>query len=122
RRRGPGPATRARFEEIGAVGQVEGHGRVLLHEDDGEAAARQLADGARDLAHHDGSEAERRLVEEQAAGPGHEPAPDGEHLLLAARERPAALLPPLAQPREELVDVLEVAGDGAAIPALLAPP
>src|SRR5215470_2083655 len=109
----------SRFEKVGAVGQLEGHGRVLLHEDDGEAAARQLADGARDLAHHDGSEAERRLVEEQAAGPGHEPAPDGEHLLLAARERAAALLPPLAQPREELVYVLEIAGDGAAIRALI---
>src|SRR5437867_4425295 len=101
----------ARLEEIDAVGQLEGHGGVLLDEDDGEAAARQLADGARDLAHDDGSEAERRLVEEEALGLGHEPAPDGEHLLLAARQGAAALLEALAEPGKQLVDTLEIAAD-----------
>src|SRR5438552_377665 len=109
----------AGLEEIGAVGQLESHGRVLLDEHDGEAAPRQLADDARDLAHDDGREPQRRLVEEQALGLRHEPAPDGQHLLLASRERAAALLDALAQPREELVDVFEVAVDVAAIRPLV---
>src|SRR5262245_65670972 len=49
-RRGAVQGDVARFEEIGAVGQLEGHGRVLLHEDNGEDAARQRADGGRDPA------------------------------------------------------------------------
>jgi len=109
----------AGLEEIRAVGQLEGHGGVLLDEHDGEAPARQLANGARDLAHDDGGEAERRLVEEQALGLGHEPAPDGQHLLLAARERAAALLEALAEPRKELVHVVEIPADVAPVPPLI---
>ena len=109
----------AGLEEISVVGQLEGHGCVLLDQHDGEAAPRQLADDARDLAHDDGRQAERRLVEEQTLGLGHEPAPDRQHLLLAARERAAALLHALAQPREELIDLFEVAADVAAIRPLV---
>src|SRR5437667_3880172 len=108
-----------RLEQIGAVGELEGHGGVLLHEHDGEPAARKLADGPRDLADHDGREPERRLVEQQGLGLGHEPAPDGQHLLLAAGERAAALVAALSQSGEELVDALEVAVDRAAVRPLV---
>src|SRR5215470_3086467 len=109
----------AGFEEIGAVGQLERHGRVLLDKDDGQALPGQLADSARDLAHDDGRESKRRLVEEQALGLRHEPAPDREHLLLAAGERPAALLEPLAEPWKNRADPLEVSADVAAVRPLV---
>ena len=57
-----------------------------------------------DLVDDDGREAERRLVEEQQAGSRHERAPDGQHLLLAAREAAGPLAGPVGQAREQLVD------------------
>ena len=55
-------------------------------------------------------EAERRLVEEEQARPAHQRAGDGEHLLLAARQRAAALVQALLQAREEGADALEILG------------
>src|SRR5690606_25403535 len=40
----------------------------------------------------------------------HERAADREHLLLAAAQRAGLLTPPLAQPREIVVDALEIRG------------
>src|SRR5713101_572408 len=114
-RRGAVERDVAGLEKIRAVGQLERHGGVLLDQHDGEPAACQLADDPRDLAHDDGREPERRFVEQQALGLCHEPAPDGQHLLLAARERAAPLLEALAQAREQLVDALEVPADLAAV-------
>src|SRR2546428_8303491 len=86
-----------RLEQVGAVGQLEGHGGVLLDEHDGEPAASQLANGPRDLADDDRRKPERGLVEQQGLGLRHEPAPYGQHLLLAAGERAPAPVAALSQ-------------------------
>src|SRR5437762_13567235 len=64
-----------------------------------------------EIVDHRRREAERRLIEEQELGPRHQPARDGEHLLLAAREQPGALVQPYAQAREAFKDRLNVAPD-----------
>ena len=51
-----------------------------------------------------GARPERRLVEHEQPRPGHERAPDGDHLLLAARQRAGELASALAQAREHRVD------------------
>ena len=45
-------------------------------------------------------EPERRFVEDEERRFGHQPAADGEHLLLATRQRARALRLPFGQPRE----------------------
>ena len=52
-----------------------------------------LVDGAEDLLHEQRGQAEGGLVEQQQPRPGHQRAGDGQHLLLAARERAGRLLP-----------------------------
>ena len=59
----------------------------------------------------DRREAQRRLVEEQHPRLGHQRPADGEHLLLAARQRAALLAGALAQPREQVEDALDVGLD-----------
>src|SRR5204863_1043103 len=49
-----------------------------------------------------------RLVEKKEPGPAHQRARDREHLLLAARERAAALVRPLLQAREEREHAREI--------------
>src|SRR6185437_10100594 len=48
-----------------------------------------------------------RLVHQQEARIAHQGAGDAQHLLLAARERIAAVDAPLGQRREEIIDALE---------------
>jgi hypothetical protein len=81
----------ADLEHGGAVGDLQGAGRVLLDQDDRRALAVDHLDGLADLLHHLRGEPERRLVEQQHLGFGHQGPPDGEHLLLAAGEQPALL-------------------------------
>src|SRR5439155_16573608 len=52
----------------------------------------------------------RRLVEQQEPGAGHQGPGDRQHLLLAAREAPAAPTGELSQLREEREDALERPG------------
>jgi hypothetical protein len=68
-----------------------------------------------------GDEPQRRLVEHEQLRTGHERPRDGEHLLLAARQRPAELLGALAQDGEALEHALEVLGVRAARPRTKAP-
>src|SRR4028119_2190346 len=54
------------FQQVGAVGEIEGEARVLLHQQD--AHALLLPDAAHDgedLLHDEGREAERGLVQQQ---------------------------------------------------------
>ncbi len=51
----------------------------------------EVADSGEDLAHDQRRKAKGGLVEEQEARPRHEGPCDGQHLLLAARKRAAAL-------------------------------
>ena len=48
-----------------------------------------------------GARPERRLVEQEQPRPAHQRPPDREHLLLAARQRPAGLAEPLLEQREQ---------------------
>ena len=79
--------------------RVEG---VLLDEEHGQALARvELGDDLEDLLDDERREPERGLVEQQQLRPAHQRARDGEHLLLAARQRAAALVQALLEARED---------------------
>ena len=68
---------------------VEG---VLFHQEHGEAfGAVQFLDRLEDELDDEGREAQRRLVEQEQARTRHQGAGDCQHLLLAARQRTAAL-------------------------------
>ena len=67
-----------------------------------------------ELGDDEGGEPLGRLVEHQEARVLEEGARDGEHLLLAARELPAPVAPPLGEPREHVVHPLH--GPRAAAP------
>ena len=71
----------------------------------------ELADRVEDLPHDQRRKAERGLVEQQQARARHQGARDREHLLLAARQRAAALVQPLLQAREQREDALEIGGE-----------
>ena len=90
-----------------AVGKRRGEAEVLFDEQNGEALALDLGDGAPDLLDDDRSEAFGGLVEHQEARAGAQDAGDGQHLLLAARQLAAAAREPLAQVGEERIDPLD---------------
>ena len=60
-------------------------------------------------------EAERQLVDHQQLRPRQQAARDGEHLLLAARQRAGLLVDPLAQAREHAEHLVDVGRDPARI-------
>ena len=62
---------------------------VLFDQQHSRPALVNLRDDAEHRLHDDRGEAERGLVEQQQAGLGHQAARDRDHLLLAARKRPA---------------------------------
>ena len=103
---------------IGAVGDVEGRGHVLLDQQDGLAALLQPQDQLEDAVDHLGRQAERGLVEQHQPGLGHQRAGDGELLLLPARERARGLVAPLGQDGKQLEDLGPVAGQGRRIAPL----
>ncbi len=74
----------------------------LLDDDDGGAAAVDVADGVDELADDRGGEAERELVDAEQARAGGERHRQREHLLLAAAQLAGADRQPVAQPGEEL--------------------
>ena len=80
-------------------------------------AALSSREHAVDLLHQDRREPHRRLVEQQRARAAHQRARHGQHLLLAARERAAGLLEPLAQAREDVEHAVEVARDTGLVAA-----
>ena len=88
--------------DVAAVRELERVEGVLLDQEHGEPVLRvELADGVEDLPHDQRREAERRLVEQQQPRPRHQRAGDRQHLLLAARQRAAALVQALLQAREQ---------------------
>src|SRR6266567_913713 len=98
------------------MGELEGMKRVLLDQEDGELLLDvEGADDLENLPGDERGEPERRLVEQQEARPAHERARDRQHLLLAARERAAALVEPLAQPRKQDEDAVEIGVEIAAL-------
>src|SRR6266581_5454935 len=97
----------ALFHDVHAVTDLERQRHVLLHEEDGHALAVEHADDLVDLPHHARHQPFGRLVEEDDLRLEHHGPRDGEHLLLAARQRAARLVPPLAEHGKVHVDLLE---------------
>src|SRR5215468_8521263 len=96
------PAHAAALEDVVAVCEPGEHLEVLVHQQDRLAAALELAQHLPDLAADDRGEPLGCLVEDQQLRVGHERARDRQHLLLAARELTAHLVPALADPGEKL--------------------
>jgi hypothetical protein len=69
----------------------------------------ELLDHLEDLLDHDRREPERELVEQQDPRLEQQALGDGQHLLLAAGERPGGLVEPLAQPGEQLEHLVDAA-------------
>src|SRR6266542_4139247 len=79
----------------------------LLHHQHRGAAPVDLAQDPLHLFHDHRSEPFGGLVNQEHLRVAHEGAPDRQHLLLPARQRPRALPLALAKTREELIDALE---------------
>ena len=95
------------------VGDRRRHADVLLDDEHGDVA--RLAEPHQHLFHlgdDDRGQALRRLVHNEETGVEQQSARNREHLLLAARELPAAVVLALGEPRKRLVDALD--GPGAA--------
>ena len=94
-------------KHVGPRAVFQRQARVLLDQEDRRSGLGDLRDGGENVLHEARRDAERRLVEKEHRGTCHERAADGEHLLLAARQRASFLAHALTEPREELHDVLD---------------
>src|SRR5437870_13585149 len=97
----------ALLHDVAAIADAEGHARVLLDEQDGDAEPHQLADHVPDVADERGSEPLGGLVHQDEPRARHHHAGDGEHPLLAAGHRLRGLVDALAQAGEMSEDLLE---------------
>src|SRR6266705_3208143 len=87
--------------------------RVLLDQHDRKRIlADQALQGLEQDLDDDGSEPLERLVHEEQRRVAHQRPPDGEHLLLAARDLVAPVLATLGELRKEIVDALEGPASG----------
>src|SRR3989338_8408402 len=86
RRARAGERDGAVLDHVGAVGEPERAQDVLLDQEDRHAVAVDRGEVLEDGGEDDRREAEGGLVEHQEARARHQRAPDGRHLLLAARE------------------------------------
>src|ERR1700682_97767 len=98
----------SRLEHVAAVGDAQRLIHVLLDEQHRHSLSVDLPDGDENGLHQERRQSQRRLVEKEQARVGHQPARDGQHLLLAARERPGQLPDALAQAGKEREPPLEV--------------
>src|SRR2546421_262511 len=73
-----------RAKDVGAVGELDGAGGGLLHEQDRDALLVELLEHVEDDVDHDRRQAKRGLVQEEQARPREERTRDRELLLLAA--------------------------------------
>src|SRR5438105_2183732 len=113
-------ANGALLHDVDALARFERQRHVLLDQEDGDALAMQRIDDLVNLRDHARHQAFGRLVEQDDLGLQHHGARDGEHLLLAARQRAAGLVAPFAEHREvgeHLVEQLLLArlGDAGAV-------
>src|SRR5262245_35683361 len=98
------------LHDVAVVRDPEGDASVLLHEEERCASLRvDLLDDLEDLAYQERREPERGLVEQHEGWLGHEGAPDHQHLLLAAAQISRELMASFDEPREIVVDHLEIA-------------
>src|SRR5438067_11460881 len=96
------------LDDVGAVSYVEGVMDVLLDQEHRGAFALKLGDDLEDALHQQGGEAKRWLVQQEEFRPAHQRPTDGQHLLLAARQRAAVLRQPLLQDWKEPIYPIEV--------------
>src|SRR5712691_2652980 len=104
------------LDDVAPMRHAERHPRVLLDEQDRRPLTIDVLHDAEDRVDQNGREAHGRLVEQEQRRPGHEGAADGQHLLLAARERSPLLRGTLTQAREERERALEVGRDRLTVP------
>ena len=112
-----GQRDRPRLEHVAVIRDRQGLVGVLLHEQHRGAALVDGPDDGEDLLDEHGRQPQRRLVEQHQDWLGHEAPADGQHLLLAAAQRPGQLRPPLGQDRKARVHALERRLDGALVRA-----
>ena len=109
---------RALLHEVDALARFQRQRHVLLHQQDRHALLVQDGDDLPDLRDHARHQALGRLVEQDDLGLQHHGPGDGEHLLLAARQRAAGLVAPLGQHREVGEDLVQqLRPSGVAHPA-----
>src|SRR5438132_8154697 len=97
----------ALLHDVHARADLQGERHVLLDEENRQTVPAQHVDDLPDLGDHAWHQALRRLVEQDDLGLERHRTRDGEHLLLAARERAARLVAPLSQDGEARVDFVE---------------
>src|SRR5688572_2907260 len=97
----------ALLHDVDAVRRIERERDVLLDEQDRDPGPVQDVDDLADLPDHAWHQPFGRLVEQDDLRLEHHRAGDREHLLLAAGERAAGLVPALLQNREARVHLLE---------------
>src|SRR5712692_6520594 len=88
------------IEDHGVIRQAERELDVLLDQQDRLPFGLEARDGAPDFGDDQRRQALGRLVHQQDAWIAHQRAADGEHLLLAARERAGVLLGALLEARK----------------------
>src|SRR4029079_1694772 len=89
--------------DISAMRELERMECILLDQEYGQVVAPvQFPNGRENLVNQEGCEPERRLVENEQAWATHQRAADRQHLLLATRQRAAALVQTLSQAWEQL--------------------
>src|SRR2546425_4874371 len=109
---GPGPSRTD-------VRERQRHFQCLLHEQDRRPPAVDRAQDLGEVLDEQGRQPFRRLVHQHDGRARHEPAPDRQHLLLAARQVAAAMGDALAQAggvRQDLLDAPLAVGAGAGEP------
>src|SRR5581483_3959939 len=84
----------ASLHDVSAIGKLQRKIRVLLDEQHGHAGVAKAAHRAHHFRDQERREAERGLIQEQELRTGHQGAAEGQHLLLAARQRAGGLAPP----------------------------
>src|SRR5216683_2345481 len=90
----------ALLHDVDPLAGCERERHVLLHQQDRHALLVQHLDDLADLRDHARHQSFRRLVQQDDLGLEHHRPGDGQHLLLAARQRAAGLAAPLGQHRE----------------------
>src|SRR2546425_1398610 len=97
----------ADLQQVGPIHELEHLANVLLDHEDRVALFAHATDQVEDAQHHHGGEAQGGLVEQDDLGARHDGAPEGQHLLLAARHAPRALVLALGEDGKERVDALQ---------------
>ena len=94
------------------MGELERVIGALLDQENGQAIIGvERADRREDLLHDQRRQAERRLVEQKQRRASHQRAGDRQHLLLASRQRAAALMLTCLEQRKQRVDMLQILGE-----------